>query len=182
MSSSKNKSDWIQRCKELRNKRIQEGLCTRCGNFPSRENRRLCEACNVKHLYFKKKRYDKKVANGLCVRCGKGEPCGGVLCEICYLKRVSLVNLGSQHFWESLKFLFVKQNGKCPYTGRQLILGHNTSLDHIIPKSRGGSNNIENLQWVYGPINTIKLDMTHSEFLDIIQEITDYIGGQKNVC
>ena len=49
------------------------------------------------------------------------------------------------------KFLFEKFNGICPKCGRKLSLKNPKSksyltLDHIVPKSMGGTNNLENLQ------------------------------------
>ena len=38
---------------------------------------------------------------------------------------------------KELKEIFVKQCGICPYTGRNLTLGKDASLDHIVAKSKG---------------------------------------------
>jgi 5-methylcytosine-specific restriction endonuclease McrA len=62
----------------------------------------------------------------------------------------------------------MKQGGICPYTGKILSLGKDASVDHIVPKSRGGSTELSNLQWVYYQVNFMKGDMFHEEFLELI--------------
>jgi 5-methylcytosine-specific restriction endonuclease McrA len=57
------------------------------------------------------------------------------------------------------------QNGKCALTCETLIPGTNASLDHIIPKSKGGTSAIDNLQWVLTSINSGKHDLTQEEFI-----------------
>jgi hypothetical protein len=45
------------------------------------------------------------------------------------------------------------------------------AIDHKMPKCKGGTNTIENLQWIYTPINFMKSGLTHEEFLGLINEI-----------
>jgi 5-methylcytosine-specific restriction endonuclease McrA len=73
--------------------------------------------------------------------------------------------LGSASLWPQLDDLLQNQNGLCAYTGTPLVLGHNASLDHKIPRSRGGEDRIENVQWVTWDVNRSKTDMTHEEFV-----------------
>ncbi len=67
---------------------------------------------------------------------------------------------------------FDKQGGRCIYTGVNLIMGDNATLDHKVPKSRGGSDSIENIQWVTRTINQMKTDMTHEEFVQMCLTVT----------
>ena len=80
--------------------------------------------------------------------------------------------LGSVRRWQELENLFVQQP-VCPYTKKTLTLGIDTSLDHITPSTRGGTNEISNYQWVYCSgyfdINWMKGDMTDAEFRDAIK-------------
>jgi 5-methylcytosine-specific restriction endonuclease McrA len=67
--------------------------------------------------------------------------------------------------WAELRDLLEQQGGRCAYSGELLILGQNMSLDHKTPRSRGGGNELSNLQWVTWRINLMKNDLTHEEFL-----------------
>ena len=61
---------------------------------------------------------------------------------------------------EDLIALFKKQKGRCNICGSLLIfIGRRTThLDHIIPKSKGGINALENLQFLCMPCNIEKKD------------------------
>jgi len=74
---------------------------------------------------------------------------------------------------EKIKHKLEEQEYKCVYTGIVLIPGRNASLDHILPISRGGTHEIENLQWVDIQINRMKTDMTHQEFIQMCHKIVD---------
>jgi hypothetical protein len=93
------------------------------------------------------------------------------LCLDCWFKQETYNNTGSSDNWQEIKQLFYTQNCECIYTGWKLIPGENASLDHKIPKSRGGISKLENLQWVDCDVNQIKYNRTHEEFLDFIKSI-----------
>jgi len=56
----------------------------------------------------------------------------------------------------------IRDSNRCQYTGKKLKKGEG-SLDHVIPKSRGGGNTWENLVYACKEINTMKSDKTPSE-------------------
>ncbi len=56
----------------------------------------------------------------------------------------------------------IRDGNRCQYTGRKLKKGEG-SLDHVIPKSRGGGNTWENLVYACKEINTMKSDKMPSE-------------------
>ena len=62
---------------------------------------------------------------------------------------------GGSHTVDDLKTLWQKQNSCCAYCKTKLTLT-TRSLDHIIPVSKGGSNNPDNLAWACSPCNTSK--------------------------
>lgn len=72
----------------------------------------------------------------------------------------------------------------CPYTGLSLVLGVNASLDHIIARSVGGSDDLNNLQWVYGStdfdVNIMKGSSTEADFLKAISLIHHNHQGEKS--
>lgn len=59
----------------------------------------------------------------------------------------------------------------CRYTGKTLewTKPEEFHMDHIMPRSRGGDNTIENLQIISKEANTAKGDMTHDEFVAFIK-------------
>jgi 5-methylcytosine-specific restriction endonuclease McrA len=116
---------------------------------------------------------------GNCVLCGKLAVRGTERCEEHYLKLISHKYLSSSKYWILLKELLIKQDYLCVYTGTKLIPGVNTSLDHIVPKSKGGGNVIGNFQWVTIQVNFAKLNYTDEEFLSLIKSVYKYrkLGG-----
>ena len=63
------------------------------------------------------------------------------------------------------KVLADEQNWLCPLCGLPLphqLVG-NTHVDHIIPKSKGGTNDPDNLQTVHSRCNIAKGDLTIEE-------------------
>jgi 5-methylcytosine-specific restriction endonuclease McrA len=64
-----------------------------------------------------------------------------------------------------------KQKCRCPYSGRKLQTD-NIHLDHIIPKSKGGINDISNLQLLPGEVNTMKWNLMPDDFIRLCKEIS----------
>jgi CRISPR/Cas system Type II protein with McrA/HNH and RuvC-like nuclease domain len=77
---------------------------------------------------------------------------------------------------EELIDLFNNQNKKCWYSQEILIPGKNTGLDHQIPCSRGGLDELPNFRWVTIQVNRIKQDMTHDEFVKFCQGVALRFG------
>jgi hypothetical protein len=48
------------------------------------------------------------------------------------------------------------------------------SIDHKIPTSKGGTNELSNLQWVDFTINVMKYNQLHGEFLQTITDVLSY--------
>lgn len=66
----------------------------------------------------------------------------------------------------SLYRLLESQNFLCALTG-EVLTPENAALDHKTPLSRGGTNDIENLQWLTKEANTAKASMTNDEFIAV---------------
>ncbi len=61
----------------------------------------------------------------------------------------------------------------CPLTGRKLT-AKNISVDHIIPKSKGGSLELDNLRLVIKEANFGKFCMTDSEFISLCKDVVKH--------
>jgi 5-methylcytosine-specific restriction endonuclease McrA len=78
----------------------------------------------------------------------------------------------------SAKDLLCKIGGdpKCQLTGRTIDLSDGPSyhLDHIVPKTKGGDNSLDNCQILCREANQAKADMTTAEFLSLCEEVLNY--------
>jgi hypothetical protein len=155
----------------LRQGRAQSGLCPGCST-PLTDGRKWCPACRERTNLKTKEVRSRLRANGVCPHCCQ-EPLikGRARCTLCYLKSVSARTLKDREAWPVLKDIFDRQGGRCPYTGRPLTLGVDTSIDHKVAKSKGGSDDPANLQWVFKIVNTMKWNLPEDEFLATVASI-----------
>jgi 5-methylcytosine-specific restriction endonuclease McrA len=58
--------------------------------------------------------------------------------------------------------LYKRDQGKCSYCGKEITQKEST-IDHIIPKSKGGSNTWENICLACKPCNVFKDDRSPKE-------------------
>lgn len=70
--------------------------------------------------------------------------------------------------------LWKRQRGLCALSG--VRLDRSAELDHKMPRSRGGSDAIENLQWVTHAANFAKRDLTVQEFHALCLNCARWIG------
>lgn len=147
------------------------GMC-RCGKVLDR-NGILCSECLNKSRQQNAVLLEAKKRDNECRNCPQKKLLETSYCSGCYLKILAKSHLGSTDNWKLLRELFEKQH-ICPYTGIELVLGDNASLDRIVPRAKGGQDVIENMQWVYKPINVLKWDYSESEFLENICLVYEY--------
>ena len=72
-----------------------------------------------------------------------------------------------------LAALWRKQKGLCALSG--VRMDRSAQLDHIVPKSKGGSDHISNLQWVTADINYAKRAMSQDEFVSMCDTVMRWI-------
>lgn len=70
---------------------------------------------------------------------------------------------------QELGALWKLQRGRCALTGRRL--DRTAQLDHKLARARGGDDRIGNLQWLCGPANLAKRDLTDVEFVQLCAEV-----------
>lgn len=91
-------------------------------------------------------------------------------CDITKMK-----NWGSKQFLEKFGTKTV-----CYLTGREIdLIKDNYNFDHIVPVSKGGTGDIDNLGITVPIANRSKSDMTLEEYLDLCEEVLRYHGRIK---
>ncbi len=65
-----------------------------------------------------------------------------------------------------------KQKAVCALSGRSLK--SNISIDHIIPKSKGGTNDKSNIRLVNLDVNVARGNKSDSEFINLCQSVVNY--------
>jgi hypothetical protein len=115
-------------------------------------------------------------AAGQCVQCGAPrDAAGGLFCTTHIFKQAAYRWLSDVTRWRDLRTAFERQGARCVYTGEALVLGINASVDHKTPRSRGGANELANLQWVTWGVNRSKRDLTHDEFVSMCRCVTERV-------
>lgn len=177
--------DYFKR-RALYESRISKGLCVRCLELNDRADKKLCSKCKIIRNKETSDRVDRYKIENRCIRCGVKKQenileSNIFVCVNCWFSDLSKYNTKTRKNLNLIRDLMYKQNWKCAYTGVNLIPGKNASLDHKIPRSRGGSDNIDNLEWVCLSINYAKGRLTKEEFLGLILSVkcdinNDYIS------
>ena len=102
---------------------------------------------------------------GRCESCGGANTAPGVICARCALKGIARRSLGDKTRWTEIQQLIETQGFRCAVTGELIAVSETASLDHIVPKNRGGGHESGNLRWVHIVVNRMKNDMTDAELL-----------------
>ncbi len=170
--------------------RLKAGKCAMglCDNMHLHKQN-LCESCAKAKLNNQRERSIMLTDNGLCSSCGQKPFLSSMadvdiitkLCEVCYVKQVSAVRLGTTKHWKLLLEIFEQQDRKCPYTGQIIKLGFNSALDHRFPRSRFPDKKLDptNMQWTTRLVNSMKLDSTHEEFVQLVCHIFSHLQGKE---
>jgi predicted DNA-binding protein YlxM (UPF0122 family) len=70
--------------------------------------------------------------------------------------------------------LVKKQDFKCALSGEDITDPNLASLDHIVPVSDGGGNEVDNLQWVLSEVNRMKGTLTQERFIELCCKIASH--------
>lgn len=100
---------------------------------------------------------------------------------MCWFGRRAAYATGDPANGPVLARLWLAQGGRCAYTGRAITPGVNASLDHVVPRARGGADTVDNLVWTCAAVNRAKTDMTPAEFRALCAEVLAHDASQ-NAC
>lgn len=76
------------------------------------------------------------------------------------------------------RMIYLRNGGGCAICGKRMDLD-NCNLDHRIPLSKGGRDNVENLDCVHIQCNYIKANLLPDELENEIKDQMDKNGGRK---
>jgi 5-methylcytosine-specific restriction endonuclease McrA len=93
------------------------------------------------------------------------EVCHAILKRANHKRRVNKAGNGGSFTFDEEMELFAWQRGDCHYCGEFLYVAMPYHVDHKIPISRGGSNNIDNIALTCPSCNRRKHAKTELEFL-----------------
>lgn len=145
-----------KKCKEGR-----KNLCKKCGSLRTQKYKITGRTKQLKQLANK---------NNRCERCLKPRLQYAKTCLTHYVSNLlsawKLNKKEKEQLTSKLIDKLEKNEYSCFYTGLALIPALNTSIDHRIPKSKGGTNDITNLEWVHRGVNGMKGDETEKEFIN----------------
>lgn len=147
------------------------GTCSLCHKHPAIRSH-FCEKCKQKSTESTKRIRQERIDAGMCVYCG-GHQCTNSTryCYDCLFKQTSMSTFGTTAEAENLKKLYETSERKCAYTGFSIEIGVNANVDHIIPLSKGGANDMSNIQWVHEVANQMKWSYSEDQFLEFVAAI-----------
>ena len=161
---------------------FEEGFCFRCGKKkePDRLDNWWCASCTEKGKVRVRNKRKSRIAEGLCIYCPiPARPVvAGQYCKEHWFTVFAADRFGDSSLGKEIKSIYEKQNGLCIYSGEPLVLGKNASLDHKIPRCRGGTDDIDNLQWTTRQVNLAKTDFLHEEFVEFCLKVASKFGSR----
>lgn len=159
------------------------GLCTSCGGVRDALEYTTCETCRRKSVKFNKKwnaehperrrqiNYTYIINNLEKVRTAKrrwGRENPEKCRANCHNRRARIKGNGGKLIYNAESILFEQQDGLCYLCGKLLFLRFDDpiSIEHKIPVSRGGANDISNVGLAHLSCNKKKFTKTDKEYLE----------------
>lgn len=169
---------------------IDAGLCAYCGKHPPSLDYRSCNSCRERVNRNNRGKIARNVANGTCPACGKQPVLPAMrgkrwsFCERCYFKKTSTDCLKTAAHAEIIGQKLKGQNYRCAYTGEEIILGLNDSLDHVLPVSKFPElrSDPTNVEWVTRKVNCMKWDSTRDEFIATAYAVVRHYESQLQLA
>lgn len=182
-------------------RRLEQGLCVVCG-VNKLKTKWHCEECAVKHKEKTACRRHVLKEKGLCTRCGKNTLKTKHFCEECAcieIRNQTQKYKSDINFWasgiarsqrgagkvgitkERVLSVWERQQGRCAILNVPLTFAENASLDHIVPTSNGGTDELENLRIIHKNINTAKHNLPDFEFAAMLRLLYPWACEQKQI-
>lgn len=159
------RNKWQRMCWSCREDKEQR-ICPICKTAPLAKKHIYCDDC---------KDYKRHIKLHVCSDCL--EPAvtnrDGTkpYCMKHWLEILHRCHFGGPEGWERLAQIWERQEGRCIYSGEQLVPRLNASLDHVVPRSKGGAISIENVQFVTKDVNLMKSNISEQVFLTLCRRI-----------
>lgn len=159
-------------------------LCRRCGtHFPLDEflitgsawskPRAYCRPCRRAATRQSMRQIRaRRLAAGVCEFCGDTPAAPARLCLVHWARAAgSEIGYGTLAGARQLVALLEAQDYRCALTGLPLVPGDNASLDHIVPRAKGGGHALDNLQWVLTEVNLARRVLSVEEFVALCRAV-----------
>jgi hypothetical protein len=164
--------------KDRRSRRVAEGKCSSCTKRPI-VTKTICQVCLDRLNAAAAKRKEERIARGECPLC-ETPPRPALVGQVCldhWFFGAAGRATGSTKNTKAVAALWEAQGGRCALTGFPLTPSAAATLDHKIPKSRGGSRGLENIQWTAWEANRIKGAFTPEEFVALCRMVVAHADG-----
>jgi 5-methylcytosine-specific restriction endonuclease McrA len=153
----------------------ENGLCATCTS--ESPNSRICENCKKVKLESTRRKKITRISEGKCLHCNNLVFGNKRLCLTHFLKSTSSGRLGKYQYWEDLLIKYNEQNGLCFLTN-DVLTPDNMELDHIVPISKGGTNDLSNVRWVTKDANRLKQDKSDADLIILCEKILKTLKNQ----
>lgn len=122
-------------------------------------------------------RKSRKASSGICFVCRQPKMQASRYCKAHWLDNTLRRYGFGRHQHDAMWAKLEAQEFRCYYSGVSLVPGVNASLDHLIPRSRGGDpTDEENCVWCDRLMNSFKNDLTEAEFVERCKAVADRLG------
>lgn len=91
---------------------------------------------------------------------------------------IAVANNSGGRITEDVRRFAAAMNKGCKYCGGSKHL----QVDHIVPRSKGGADEIANLQWLCRQCNHMKYDMTEEQFFEHVLKLVARHGAFSRPC
>lgn len=129
-----------------------------------------------KQNLYNKRWIEKQKRLGLCIFCKEKKLKYSFLCKKHFFIQIATSTLKNRKMAHQIEELFYAQKEKCYLTGKKLILGRNTSLDHIVPQSKTPKlkDEISNLRWCTKEVNKLKNNFDYDGLIKLCKNVVKY--------